>query len=75
MKLIDKLSTFLENILSVEEIVKRAIDLEIITSFIQLKFGKEFNLVNYMKTWVKKDSEFKKLLEDEGKKTYINKLK
>ena len=75
VKLIDKLSTFLENILSVEEIVKRAIDLEIITSFIQLKFGKEFNLVNYMKTWVKKDSEFKKLLEDEGKKTYINKLK
>ena len=74
VKLIDKLSKILENKLSVEEIIRRAIDLEIIASYIQLKFGKEYNLVNYMKIWVKKDNEFKKLLEEEGKKTDANKL-
>ena len=67
MKVIDKLWVFLENTLSIEEITRRAIDLEIIISFIQLKFGKEFNLVNYMKIWIKKDDELKKLLENESK--------
>ena len=61
------MSVFLENTLSIEEIIRRAIDLEIIISFIQLKFGKEFNLVNYMKIWIKKDDELKKLLENESK--------
>ena len=71
MKVIDKLWVFLENTLSIEEITRRAIDLEIIISFIQLKFGKEFNLLNYMKIWIKKDDEFKKLLKYESKKLGI----
>ena len=71
MKVIDKLWVFLENTLSIEEITRRAIDLEIIISFIRLKFGKEFNLLNYMKIWIKKDDEFKKLLKYESKKLGI----
>ena len=74
MKIIHKLSIFLENILSVEEIIRKTIDVEILVSFIQLKFGKEFNLVNYMKIWTKKDDELKKILEDEIKKIDTRKL-
>ena len=71
-KMIDKLSIFLENILSVEEIIRRAIDLEIIISVIQSKFRKEFNLADHMAIWMKKDNELKKLLEDENKKINID---
>ena len=66
IKIIDKLSKFLERTLSIEEIIGRTIDLEIITSFIRMRFGKEFNLVNYMKVWMRKDNELKKILENEN---------
>ena len=70
--MIDKLSIFLENILSVEEIIRRAIDLEIIISVIQSKFRKEFNLADHMAIWIKKDNELKKLLENKNKKINID---
>ena len=73
MKFIDKLSIFLEKTLSIEEIIQKEIYIEIAISFIELKFGKEFNSFNYMKIWLKKDNELKKLLEDEKKKIYNNK--
>ena len=73
-KIIDKLINIYENTLSVEEIIRRSFDLEILISHIQLKFGKEFNLNNYMETWMKKDVELEKLFEDENKKIKINKL-
>ena len=66
-KIIEKLSIFLQNTLSVEEIIRRGIDLEILISFIQSNFKQEFNLENHMKVWIKKDIELKKLLEDESK--------
>ena len=73
-KIIDKLTDIYENTLSVEEIIRRSFDLEILISQIQLEFGKEFNLNNYMETWMKKDVELEKLFEDENKKIKINKL-
>ena len=74
MKIIDKLSKYLENTLSIEEIIGRAIELEVIISFIQTKFGGEFNLINYIEIWKKKDEELKKIIENESKIIDINKL-
>ena len=62
------MSFFFENAISVEDIIRRAIDLEIVVSLIQSKFRKEFNLADHMKVWMKKDAELKKLLEDENKR-------
>ena len=74
IKIIDKLSKFLERTLSIEEIIGRTIDLEIITSFIRMRFGKEFNLVNYLKVWMRKDNELKKILENENNAIIKNNL-
>ena len=65
MKIINKLSNYLEEELSVEEIFGRAIDMEIIIFIVQNKFAKEYNSVNYMKIWMKKDDELKRILEGE----------
>ena len=67
-KIIDKFASFLENALSVEDVIRRVIDLEIIISLIKAKFGKEFTFGNYIKAWIKKDSEMKKLLENENQR-------
>ena len=71
IKIIEKVSKFLENILSIEEITGRAIDLDIIISLIHTKFGKEFNLPNYMRIWLRKDSELKEILENENKQNNL----
>ena len=66
-KLIDKLSTLLENSLSIEEIFRRAIDLQKVNLFIKSKYEEEFNSFNIMKVISNFDKEFIDILENEGK--------
>ena len=74
MEIAKRSSLFIENVLSAEEIIKRGIDSEITTSLIKSKFGKKFDLTEYVKALMKKDDELKKLLDDERKKMNTNKL-
>ena len=39
-----------------------------------MRFGKEFNLVNYLKVWMRKDNELKKILENENNAIIKNNL-
>ena len=72
-KLIDKISNLLEDSLSIEEIVKRNIDLKKVIQFINSKNGEEFNSFNIMKVLSNIDNEFIEILENEGQK--INEFK
>ena len=67
-KLIDKISIFMENSLSIEEIISRSIYLEKISRIIKLKFEDELNSINFMEIILNSNNELKKILEDEGKK-------
>ena len=67
-KINDKISNLLEDSLSIEEIVKRNINLKKIIKFINSKNGEEFNSFNIMKVLSNIDNEFIEILENEGQK-------
>ena len=73
-KLIEKISAFFEETLSIEEIIGRAIDLENVIYIIKKKLGKEVNLANYTKILLKKDNGLKQILENESKNIVANDL-
>ena len=73
-KIIEKISAFFEDSLSIEEIIGRKIDLENLIYFIRKKLGKESNLTNYIKILIHKDNEFKQIIEDENKNIIVNNL-
>ena len=73
-KIIKILSTFLKESLSIEEIIERKIDLENLISFIKIRLGKRFILPKYLSILLKKETELKKIIEDESKNIISNKL-
>ena len=72
-KVIQKLSTFFEDTLSIEEIIERKIYLETVIYFIKMKLGKELNFTKYVNILLKRDSELKQIIEDESKNIIVNK--
>ena len=70
-KIIEKLSSFFEDSLSLEEIIGRTIDLENIIYYIKKKLGTGLNLSDYMRILLKRDIEFKQIIEDENKNNFI----
>ena len=65
-KLIDKLSTLLEDSLSIEEIIKRAIYLQKVIQFINSKHEEEFNSFSIMKVISNIDNEFIEIMKNAG---------
>ena len=73
-KIIDKLSCYFEDILSIEEIIGKTLDLENINCFIKMKLRKKFTTTEYLKILLKKDNVFKKIMEDEYKNILVNNI-
>ena len=57
--------------MSLEEIIGRTIDLENIIYYIKKKLGTGLNLSDYMRILLKRDIEFKQIIEDENKNNFI----
>ena len=73
-KIIKKVSDYFENSLSIEDIIERKIELEIIVDHITKKLRKGLNLKSYVNILLKNDSEFKQIIEDEKKQIITNNL-
>ena len=73
-KMIEKIATFFEDSLSIEEIIGRSIDLENIIHFVKKKLGKEVNLTNYTRILIKRDNEFKQIIDNENRNIIDNNL-
>ena len=58
-KLINKLAIFMENSLSIEEIISKSIDVDKINKIIKLKFKDEFNSINFMELILNNNKELK----------------
>ena len=68
-KIIEKVTSFYESSLSVEEIIERAIILETINEIIKAKWNNEYKFKDYLKIKIEKDKELNEILEKENNKS------